>query len=366
MTDHIKVYGVKPRIQYTANGTSTVFEFPFVIFKASDIDVYLNEVKQSDTTSTVAGVRNSDGGTVTFATAPANGTVVSLIRNMSIERTSDFQEGGALRADVLNDELEYQIACQQQIAENLNRSMVLPPYAVDNNLDLTLPTPDAGKAIVWNAAGTNLENSTVSVNALESTLNGYKTSAETAAATATTKAGIATDAASTATTKAGEATTQAGIATTKAAEVAGALSGKADKNLSNVAEADARQLVGNRIWISSEYDLSYTANVVVSHNLGLTDVTKALAIPYLRFTTATAGYDVDDIISNFGLLGLFYSPGGSFCAGTDYSSFLNLSENSVVIPKLITDIGLIVYHKSTGVINQINMSNVKIFVKIIY
>ena len=220
MTDHVKIYGVKPRIQYTADGILNTYDFPFAIFSASDIDVYLGDEKQDDSAYSVSGVRSSSGGSVTLNSTPVSGTVVTIVRNLSIERSSDFQEGGALRADTLNDELDYQIACTQQIAENLNRSMVLPPYATDNDLDLTLPTPSAGKAIVWNADGTNLENSTVAVNALESTLNGYKTAAQTAATTATAQAGIAADKASVATTQAQTATTQAGIAATKATEAA--------------------------------------------------------------------------------------------------------------------------------------------------
>ena len=134
MTGHVKIYGIKPRIQYVADGTSTVYEFPFAIFSTSDIDVYFADVKQESDTYTVSEARHSDGGTVTFGTAPESGTIITIVRNLSVERTSDFQEGSALRAKVLNDELDYQIACQQQIAENLNRSMSLPPYA-DSNVD---------------------------------------------------------------------------------------------------------------------------------------------------------------------------------------------------------------------------------------
>lgn len=227
MTEHVKIYGVKPRIQYVADGTSISYEFPFAIFSTSDIEVYFGSIKQDTSTYTVSEARHSDGGTVTFEVAPESGTTITIVRNLSIERTSDFQEGSTLRAKVLNDELDYQIACQQQIAENLNRSMVLPPYATDNDLDLTLPTPSAGKAIVWNADGTNLENSTVSVNALESTLNSYKTAAESAATTATTKAGIASD-------KADIATAKAEIATDKAAEATATLANKANKDMDNL------------------------------------------------------------------------------------------------------------------------------------
>ena len=262
MTDHIKVYGVKPRIQYIANGSSTAYEFPFVIFKASDIDVYLNDTKQADASFTVSGVRNSDGGTVTFGTAPTSGTVVSIVRNLSIERTSDFQEGGALRANVLNDELDYQMACQQQIADNLNRSMVLPPYAVDSGVNLTLPTPSAGKAIVWNTDGTNLENSTVAVNALESTLKGYKNVAEAAATTATTQAGIASD-------KADIAAAKAQIATDKATEAATTLASKLNANMDNISSAGKAVIAGLGM-------PDYSAGVSVSYK----DLNSGYTAPY--------------------------------------------------------------------------------------
>ena len=253
MSNHVKIYGVKPRKQYVADGTSTTFDFPFAIFNSSDLDVYLGTVLQESTAYTVSGTDYSDGGTVTFTSAPSNGTLVTIVRNLSIERTSDFQEASILRAKTLNDELDYQTACLQQIAENLNRSMVLPAYAADNDLDLTLPMPAAGKAIVWNSTGTNLENSTVEVNALESTIKGYKTSAETAASTATTKAGIATDAAST-------ATTQAGIATTKATEAANTVASKANKDMDNLS-ATGKEKVANLAMPSDSYvDLTVEAS----------------------------------------------------------------------------------------------------------
>lgn len=359
MTSHVKVHGIVPRIQYLADGTLTEYEFPFVIFKTSDIDVYFGDSKQDISTYNVSEARRSDGGTVIFNEAPSNGTLITIVRNLSIERTTDFQEGGALRANVLNDELDYQIACQQQIADSLNRSMVLPPYASDINVDLTLPTPSAGKAIVWNSAGTNLENSAVEVNALESTLKDYKTVAQNAAITATEKAEVASD-------KADIATSQAQIATQKANETALTLANKAEKDFSNISEENARQLIGNRIWISGEYDLSSTANVVISHNLNLTDVRKAIAIPYLKFTRATAGYSVGDIISNFIITGEYYCPGGSLVASSDFSHTLNLFGNSVVIPKVTNDTGILTYNKSTGLVSLVNIAHIKAFVKIIY
>ena len=222
MTDHIKIQGITPRIQYVANGVLTSYTFPFAIFHTEDVDVYLNDTLQATNTYQVNFDPTTAGGTIVFNSAPAENIVITIMRNLSIERTTDFQEGGALRANTLNDELDYQTACQQQIADSLNRSMVLPPYAVNTNVDLTLPLPSAGKAIVWNSDGTNLENSTVAVNDLESTLNGYKTTAETAASTATEKATIASY--------------KADIATAKAAEAVSTLASKATTDMDNLSE----------------------------------------------------------------------------------------------------------------------------------
>lgn len=359
MTRHVKIQGVIPRIQYVADGTVTAFEFPFSIFQTSDIDVYFGDSLQDVSTYTVSKNTYSDGGVATFHTPPADGIVITIVRNLAIERTSDFQDGGTLRAKTLNDEFDYQIACQQQLADNLNRSMVLPPYALDANIDLVLPMPSAGKAIVWNSDGTNLENSTVEVNALESTLKDYKTVAQNAAVTATEKADIASD-------KAETATIQAQIATDKADEATTTLANKAEKDFSNVSEENAHKLVGNRIWFSGEYVLSSSANVVISHNLGLTDVKKVLAIPYLKFTNAYAGYEAGEIISNFSICGSWYTPGDVLCSIITYGPFLNLTENTAVLPKIINNSGVVFFNKNSGVPVACAISNFKIFVKIIY
>lgn len=248
---HIKLHGVKPRIQYVADGTLTTYEFPFVIFSDTDIQVYLNDILQDTGTYTVSGIKNANGGSITFSTPPQIGTTITITRDLSIERTTDFQEGGALRADTLNDEFDYQTACLQQVADSINRSMILPPYATDTNVDLTLPTPSAGKAIVWNNDGTNLENSVVKVNELESTLRAYKETAENARAEATHAASTATEQTKTAIQKAEEATIQADIATQKAVEIQTIMSSKSNINMDNIT-ASGKRTVTN--WIFPDYE----------------------------------------------------------------------------------------------------------------
>ncbi|MBR6412248.1 MAG: hypothetical protein IKS41_03700 [Alphaproteobacteria bacterium] len=269
MTNHVKIQGVTPRIQYTADGTTTDYEFPFAIFSSDDIDVYLDDTLQSTTSYSVTGIRHSDGGTVSFTEAPAIDKVITIVRNMSIERTTDFQEGGVLRADVLNDELDYQIACQQQIADSLNRTFVLPPHANGDDIDLSLPEPASGKAIVWNASGTGLENSTVSINSWGPTLNGYKQSAEAAASSAATYAQnastLATNAATSATNAAASATAAAESVTQIAALIEGGGSSADSVTLTENQSIDGTKTFlqqvqtstaseGGMLCLNSEYD----------------------------------------------------------------------------------------------------------------
>lgn len=136
MADHIQIGDVSPRIQYVANGAQAQFTYPFPIFAAADLEVYLDAAKQGSG-FTVAGAGATAGGLVTFAAAPTAGVVVTLRRKIAIKRTSDFQESGEFRAKVINDELDYQTAALQQVAIEAARAVHLAP--TDVTADLTLP-----------------------------------------------------------------------------------------------------------------------------------------------------------------------------------------------------------------------------------
>lgn len=249
MTDHIKIEGIIPHIQYVADGVLTSYSFPFAIFNANNMEVYFDDNLQPKSIYQVVFDPTECGGRVNFNVAPEANTKITLVRNLTIERTADFQEGGALRANTLNDELDYIIACQQQLADKLNRTMTLPVYAADDDVDFTMPRPDKGKAIVWDKDGKKLEASTVAVNEMENTLNGYKTEAQTAAATATEKATIASD-------KADIATEKAQIATDKAAEAIDTVDSKATKDLDNLSTL-GKEKVSNLAMPSDSY-IDYT------------------------------------------------------------------------------------------------------------
>ena len=256
MVEHIKINNCVPRVQYIANGEISSFEFSFAVFSKDDLKVYLNSELQTGTYNAYIS-ESSQGGNIVFNVAPLQGCTVTILRDLAIERTTDFQEGGTLRADVLNDELDRQTAFIQQIADNLNRSMVLPPYATNSSVDLTLPYPEAGKAIIWNSEGNNLENSTIEINNLESTLNSYKEYAKEQAEIAEQKAEQIIEYADTVTTKAEEAASSAADAQSSAEEAASILSNKANIDGSNFSNT-------GKIAINTFGQPNYSAAVIMN------------------------------------------------------------------------------------------------------
>ncbi|MCW9039385.1 MAG: phage tail fiber protein [Rhodospirillales bacterium] len=154
MTDHITIGDVAPRIQYAADGAQTDFTYPFPVFADADMEAYIDDALKILTADyTVSGAGSSEGGVVTFASAPAAGVTVTLRRRLAIRRTTDFQEGGAFRAKVINDELDYQTAAIQQVADELSRVVRLDPTDADAALTLPRKADRASAFLAFDANG---------------------------------------------------------------------------------------------------------------------------------------------------------------------------------------------------------------------
>lgn len=158
MTEHIQINDVAPRVQYLADGIQSAFTFPFAIFKLADLEVWRDDVLQTSGYA-VSGAGVSTGGVALFTVPPATGTRITLRRRLIIARTTDYQSDGLIRAKTLNDELDYQVAALQQVADEVERAVRRAPTALAA-IDLTLPEPAAGRSLKWNAAGNALINST--------------------------------------------------------------------------------------------------------------------------------------------------------------------------------------------------------------
>lgn len=217
MPDHIQIGDRKPWEQYAVpEAGQNTFPFHFPIFKDDDIEVYVDGGLQT-AGYTVLGAGLSEGGAVVFDSAVAN-CVVTVRRRLTIERTSDFQESGEFRARVLNDELDYQVAAIQQVADDLTRTLRLAATDVDADLELPQQAARADRIFAWDAEG----RPTVSTLAAAD-LNGFQTAlaavrvAAAGAQVAAAEAGVAEANAETAEAHAEAAATQAAVSASQAA-----------------------------------------------------------------------------------------------------------------------------------------------------
>ena len=83
---------------FTGDGETTVFNFTFPFFGVNDIHASINNVEVTSTNFTITPNATPDdadiqytGGTITFATAPANGATIKVWRHVERVRHIDYQ-----------------------------------------------------------------------------------------------------------------------------------------------------------------------------------------------------------------------------------------------------------------------------------
>ena len=152
MTEHIKIPNVAPIVRYVADGAQTTYDFPFPIFASEDLKVTLDGAQQNSGFD-IQGSGQTAGGTVLFDTPPPQNTVITLARELPIERVTDYLEGGDFSASSINTELDYLIASVQQVERENNTTL---RYA-DNETPGKTTLPERGirsnKALGFDANG---------------------------------------------------------------------------------------------------------------------------------------------------------------------------------------------------------------------
>ncbi|MCM3378148.1 hypothetical protein M3654_24365, partial [Bacillus licheniformis] len=84
-----------PSISYVGNGATKAFAFPVAILESADLVVLVDDAEQNvGVQYTIDGIGESSGGTVTFASAPLAGSIITIYREISIERDTDYQDNG--------------------------------------------------------------------------------------------------------------------------------------------------------------------------------------------------------------------------------------------------------------------------------
>jgi hypothetical protein len=155
-----------PRIQYSAAGGETEFQFPWLVYSdAAGGSSYLKVIRVRagiattlvvTTDYTVANLNVEAGGSITLTSAAQAGDVYILYRELPIETFFSFADGGDYFAQSVNKNSNLALQILQQLRLQIKRSAALPPESTVSAL--ALPLPNALSFLRWNAAANALEN----------------------------------------------------------------------------------------------------------------------------------------------------------------------------------------------------------------
>lgn len=369
MTEELSVTSVPPRIHYIASGSLDTFIFNFRIFDEQNIRVYVDG-KRIDTGYTVEKEKKTVGGKVVFNTPPKENARITITRHLVFERLSDFQEGGALRARTLNKELDYHTACLQQVEDREKRTLTYPPDIASAAADMELPSPSAGKALVWNETETALQNSSCNVDEQFDACKELAESAETSMQEVTRKTAEMKQY-SDKISEYFETVDPETIANTDLSNLSEEGLGRFDEKingrisktgLNEITEENARKMIGNRIWISGEYQPAASSQIIVNlpdevKNAPGFNPMKSTADALLVCKTAQAGYEPGDTAQ-------WTVGSGSYSQAS--SSLVRLNASTVALTVGNNTGGLLVINKTTGADATATHANWRFIFRVFY
>ena len=146
-----------PRIEYTvAQGVvQTVFTVPFEYFEDADVSIYVDGVKKSLGADYTLSGGDGSTGVLTFVagspqqvTGGVGGSEVSIVRDVALERTTDFASSGYINRVALNTQLDTIVAQVADLDDRVSRSLHLNDSVVGP--DMLLTDARKGKIISFN------------------------------------------------------------------------------------------------------------------------------------------------------------------------------------------------------------------------
>ncbi len=140
------------------------FAYTFRIFAAADLEVTKRSSANVETALaypadfSVTGVGDRAGGTVTLTTALATGERLVIRRVPALTQPTDLRNAGAYFPETLEDQFDRLTMIDQSQQDQMNRALRMPVTYTPDSANLEIPLPEPGKSLVWNAAGTAMEN----------------------------------------------------------------------------------------------------------------------------------------------------------------------------------------------------------------
>lgn len=135
------------RSEYSGNGVTTVFSFPYYFLANADLIVILRNnttgvgVVQTITTNyTVTGAGLEAGGSVTMIVAPPSGYTLIIYRSPAIKQEKDFRENDSMPAEQIEEAYDLLTMITQRLSEQITRGLRAAEEAVLGSFSLFLPT----------------------------------------------------------------------------------------------------------------------------------------------------------------------------------------------------------------------------------
>lgn len=147
------------KISYLANGVTIAFAFPYLFLASSDLKVTVSADNVDDlqtitTDYTVSGAGNPSGGTVTFVTAPTNGSTVTILRQTPKTQTTDYVPNDRFGAETHEAALDKLTMAVQEMVTTSGLALRYPDAEPSTSSGI-LPTKGlrAGKSLGFDLQG---------------------------------------------------------------------------------------------------------------------------------------------------------------------------------------------------------------------
>lgn len=153
------------RKQYSGDGGTVAFSFPYRFFEDSDLAVYILDASNVETQQTltthytVANNGDETGGTVTMVTAPATGETLTILRSIPQIQGTDYQNNDAFPAETHEAALDRLTLLVQQVQEEIGRALIAQP---SDSASLELPVDRASSFLFFDASKNPTASSGVS------------------------------------------------------------------------------------------------------------------------------------------------------------------------------------------------------------
>jgi len=154
---------------FNGDGATVLFSITFKVFAASDLEVFVGGVLQTEITDYTVALQGtdpvgSDGADVTFeaGSIPPSGTGnVDIIRVLPNTQGIALPLAGKFPSTTIEEGLDRAVMLLQEKTEDIDRALKLE--ATSSIASVTLPGPGAGKLFRWDTAGLAIELVTLAV-----------------------------------------------------------------------------------------------------------------------------------------------------------------------------------------------------------